>query len=72
MALNINGFYGVIVFLLIGSTHPESILIKSEENILFYFPWSSAANNYYCSAGHHEWKNKKTIGQIKFLAVTIK
>ena len=32
----------------------------------------SAANKYYTSAGHHEQKNKKTTGQIKFLAVTIK
>ena len=32
----------------------------------------SAANKYFFSAGHHEQKNKKTTGQIKFLAVTIK
>ena len=32
----------------------------------------SASNKYYSSAGHHEQKNKKTTGQIKFLAVTIK
>ena len=32
----------------------------------------SAANKYNSSAGHHEQKNKKTTGQIKFLAVTIK
>ena len=31
-----------------------------------------AANKYYSSAGHHEQKNKKTTGQIKFLVVTIK
>ena len=30
----------------------------------------SAANKY-SSAGHHEQKNKKTTGQIKFLAVAI-
>ena len=32
----------------------------------------STANKYYCSASHHEQKNKKTNGQIKFSAVTIK
>ena len=32
----------------------------------------SAANKYYSSAGHHEQKNKKTTGQIKFSVVTIK
>ena len=32
----------------------------------------SAANKYYSSVGHHELKNQKTTGQIKFLAVTIK
>ena len=32
----------------------------------------SAAREYYSSAGHHEHKNKKTTGQINFLAVTIK
>ena len=32
----------------------------------------SAANKYYSSVGHHEQKNKKTTGQIKFSAVTIK
>ena len=32
----------------------------------------SAANKYYSSAGHHEQKNKKTTGQIKFSAVTIR
>ena len=32
----------------------------------------SATNKYYSSAGHHGQKNKKTTGQIKFLAVTIK
>ena len=32
----------------------------------------SAANKYCSSAGHHEQKNKKTTGQIKFSAVTIK
>ena len=31
-----------------------------------------AANEYYSSAGHHEWKNKKTTGQIKLSAVTRK
>ena len=31
-----------------------------------------AANKYYSSAGHHEQKNKKTTGQIKFLVVTIR
>ena len=32
--------------------------------------WCSAVNKY--SAGHHEQKNKKATGQIKFLVVTIK
>ena len=32
----------------------------------------SAANEYYSSAGHYEQKNKKSTGQIKFLAVTLK
>ena len=32
----------------------------------------SVANKYYSSTGHHEQKNKKTTGQIKFLLVTIK
>ena len=33
---------------------------------------NSTANKYYSSAGHHEQKNKKTTGQIKFLAITIR
>ena len=33
---------------------------------------TSTANKYYFSAGHHEQKNKKSTGQIKFLVVTIK
>ena len=33
---------------------------------------SSDANQYYSSVCHHEQKNKKTTGQITFLAVTIK
>ena len=32
----------------------------------------STENKYYSSASHHEQKNKKTTGQIKFLAVTVK
>ena len=32
----------------------------------------STANKYYSSASHHEQKNKKATGQIKFLAVTTK
>ena len=32
----------------------------------------SAANKYYSSTCHHARKNKKTTGQIKFSAVTIK
>ena len=32
----------------------------------------SAANKYCSFACHHEQRNKKTTGQIKFLAVTIK
>ena len=32
----------------------------------------SAADNHCFSAIHHEQKNKKTTGQIKFLLVTIK
>ena len=32
----------------------------------------NAANEYYSTASHHEQKNHKTTGQIKFLAVTIK
>ena len=35
-------------------------------------PCGSTANKYYPSAGHHEEKNKKATGQIKFSAVTIK
>ena len=31
-----------------------------------------AANKYYSSAGHHEQKNQKITGQIKFLAVAVK
>ena len=38
----------------------------------FYVRTFSAANKYYSSVGHHEQKNKKTTGQIKFLAVIIK
>ena len=34
--------------------------------------FSSAANKYYSSAGHHEQKNQKTTGQIKFSTVTIR
>ena len=33
---------------------------------------NSAANKYYFSASHHEQKNKKTTGQIRSSAVTIK
>ena len=33
---------------------------------------TSTANKYYSSAGHHEQKNKKNNGQIKFSAVIIK
>ena len=33
---------------------------------------TSTANKYYFPAGHHEQKNKKTTGQIKFSVVTIK
>ena len=33
--------------------------------------WNSAANEY-SSTGHHEQKNQKTTGQIKFSAVTRK
>ena len=33
---------------------------------------TTAANKYYSFAGHHGQKNKKTISQIKFSAVTIK
>ena len=42
------------------------------------FPWLVANKchfstaNKYSSSGRHEQKNKKTTGQIKFLAVTIK
>ena len=32
----------------------------------------SAANKYYSSTDHHEQKNEKSIGQIKFSVVTIK
>ena len=32
----------------------------------------SAANKFYYSVGHHEKKNKKITGQIKFLVVTIR
>ena len=32
----------------------------------------TTANKYYSSVGHHDQKNKKTTGQIKFLAVTMK
>ena len=34
--------------------------------------YTSTANKYYPSAGHHEKKNKKTTGQKFFLVVTIK
>ena len=34
--------------------------------------YGSTANKYYSSASHHEQKNKKTSGQIKFLLVLIK
>ena len=40
--------------------------------LCIFFILSSAANKDYSSAGHHEQKNKKTTGQIKFLAITIK
>ena len=33
---------------------------------------NSTANKYYSSASHHEQKNKKTTGQIKFSVVTVK
>ena len=39
-----------------------------KDKIIFYL---NAANKY-SPAGHHGWKNKKTTGQIKFSAVTIK
>ena len=34
--------------------------------------WNSAAKKYDSSAGHHEQKNQKTTGQMKFSAVLIK
>ena len=37
-----------------------------------YFSMVCSAANKYTPAGHHEQKNKKTTGQIKFSAVTIK
>ena len=33
---------------------------------------NSPAHKYYSSASHHEQKNQKTTGKIKFSAVTIK
>ena len=41
-------------------------------NMMQMLQVSNAANKYYSSAGHHEHKDKKTTGQIKFLAVTVK
>ena len=41
-------------------------------NMMQMLQVSNAANKYYSSAGHHEQKDKKTTGQIKFLAVTVK
>ena len=38
----------------------------------FYGVICSAANKFYSLASHHEQKNTKTTGQIKFLVVTIK
>ena len=35
-------------------------------------PTVSAVNKYFSSAGQHKQKNKKTTGQIKFSAVTIR
>ena len=34
--------------------------------------YASTTNKYYFSARHNEQKKKKTIGQIKYLVVTIK
>ena len=41
-------------------------------NMMQMLQVSNAANKYYSSVGHHEQKDKKTTGQIKFLAVTVK
>ena len=39
---------------------------------IIFDAFCSAANKYYSSAGQHEQKNRKTAGQIKFSAVTVK
>ena len=44
----------------------NNLMVSSLENK------NSAANKYYSSVSHHEWKNKTITGQIKFSAVTIK
>ena len=45
----------------------KCILILTYQNY-----YNSAENKDYSSAGHHEQKNKKTTGQIKFLVLTVK
>ena len=45
-------------------------IIATESNKMDLGP--STANKYYVTAGHHEQKNAKTTGQIKFSAVLIK
>ena len=46
-------------------------IIREERNIKYFHRFTSAANKY-SSAGHHEQKNEKTTGQIKFSAVIIR
>ena len=50
----------------------QSVISKYLPQTRKTFSSVSAASKYYTSASHHEQKNKKTTGQIKFLAVTRK
>ena len=50
----------------------DEILPRLADPELKLSPWNSTANKYYSSAGHHEQKNKKITGQIKFSAVKIR
>ena len=45
---------------------------KTDSKLMTHWSWLSTENKYYAYAGHHEQKKKKTTGQIKFSAVTIK
>ena len=48
------------------------IIIKWRDEGIGNIKQISAANKYYCSARHHEQKNRKSTGQVRFSAVTIK